>query len=125
MRLVRPERAKESPDARTSFGQDQIQPLEQTIVKKVHLRFEGCGGIHTDTKEAVLSAGFSEYGKEEHTGREEKVEGMNSGKGSHPEILKRKGLFLAAEVFLNSPAGEIKSPSGDELIFGIGVEIGR
>ena len=49
---------------------------------------------------------------------------MDSGEGSDPEVFKRKRLFLTAEVFLNSPAGEIKSHSGEELIFGIGVEIG-
>lgn len=116
MSLVWPEGLKKGSDASASFGQDKMQAMQQTIVKEVNLRSEGSSGVDTDTEEHIFSAGFSEDSKEKHTGREKKVEGINRGKGSHPEVFKRKGLFFAAEVLLNSPAGEIKSHSGDELI---------
>ena len=90
LRLVRPDGAKESADARTSLGQDQKQSLEQTIVKKEDLRFERSGGIDTTLEEAILRAGILEYGQEEHTGREEEVERMDSGEGSDSEVFKRK-----------------------------------
>ena len=61
--LLGPKGLKIPSDASTSFGQQEIQPIRQTIVEKEYLWFDGISGFYTDTEMAVMLSGFSEDGQ--------------------------------------------------------------
>ncbi len=46
--LLRSKRLEAAPDAGVSFQQDEVQPLDQTVIKEVHFHSERGGGFHTD-----------------------------------------------------------------------------
>ena len=71
--LFGPKWLKIPSDTSASFGQQEIQPICQTIVEKEYLWFDGVGGFYTDTEMAVMLSGLSEYGKEQHAGGQEEI----------------------------------------------------
>ena len=115
--LVRAKRLEVAPDAGVRFRQDEVQSLDQTVIKEVHFRSERRGGFHTDPEEHIFVARLPERGKEKHTGGQEEVQGIDGGQRAHPKVFKIKHLLFAAEVFLNSPAGKVMPHSGFEFSY--------
>ena len=120
--LLRAKRLEAAPDAGMSLRQDEVQPLDQTVIIEVHFRSEWGGGFHTDFEEHIFAACLSERSKK-HTGRQEEVQGIDGAQRAHPEVFKIKHLLFAAEVFFNSPTEKVVPHSGNRKILGVGAEI--
>lgn len=75
--LVRLQRFEVSSDARVCLGQKGVQAFRQPVIEKEDFWLERSGGVNANIKMAVLFSGFSERGKEEHTGGEKEVQGVD------------------------------------------------